>query len=106
MIDEVEDMLADVVTIEPYVGQDEYGRAQTGAAASYRARVMGDVRKVIDANGEEVVSTTKIIVAGATAIDTRDVLTLPARWTPRRPKILQAAPVTDESGLDHWVVRT
>lgn len=97
------DMMPHTVTIEPWQSIDEYGAPTYGVAVVYRARVQAKIRKIVTAQGEEVVSTITCYIAGL-EITPRDRMTLPNQFSPNQPKILGVGLISDEAGLHHSVV--
>jgi hypothetical protein len=106
-IEEFEDMMPHLVTIEPFQAQDGYGkRTYTGAVNTFQAYIMGKRTHVIGAGGEERVSKQKIILGGTPTVDVRDRITLPAPFVPDQPEILGVDYESDEEGHHHTVVLT
>ena len=64
------------VSIAPFTGRDGFGAATYGAAVSYPARVVGKVRQVRDARGQEVVSSQTVYVMTDQAFTPLDKVTL------------------------------
>ena len=100
-VDAWTDMMADTVTIAPRTGLDAFRKPTYGPAKSYRARIMGSNRRVTTAQGQEVGSSRKIILATTDVINVEDQVTLPDNFSPRQPPILSVSPVRDESGPHH-----
>jgi len=101
--DFIEDMPSTVV-IEPWQSGDAYSKPTYGAAVSYRCRLEAGAHRILDANGQEVVSMTRLFLAGSFAISTKDRLTMPAGTIPSRPPIKRVDQVHDEEGPHHTVV--
>lgn len=97
------DMMPHTVMIEPWQGVDEYGAPTYGVAVIYRARVQAKIRKIVTAQGEEVVSMLTCYIAGL-GITPQDRITLPNQFSPNQPKILDVGLISDETGLHHSVV--
>ena len=98
------DMFADEITVEPYASQDNYGAASYGEAKAIRARVEMGPKVVVNANGEEVVSSARVYVGAAVGV--RDRITLPEDAPMRQPPIIRVDPVRDENGIHHWEIYT
>lgn len=92
------------VSIAPFSAADAYGQPSYGSAASYRARVVGRVRFVRDAQGQEVVSTHTVYLASNPGVTVKDQLTLSTgdagstENTVRKPAILSVGTFPDERG--------
>lgn len=97
------DMCPHHISVEPFTGVDTYGSYTYGTAATYRARVQGKNRLVMNQQGEEAVSSITIYIASST-IGPKDRITLPAPFSPTVPNILDVQHVSDESGGHHTVV--
>ena len=97
-------LLPDTITIEPYTGADGYGAPQFGAGVSYRARIEWGPKNVMNAQGQEVVSSARIYVSCKTAFDSRSRVTLPAGRGPVNPPILLVKPATGMRGIHHTVI--
>ena len=69
-------LMGQAVSLSPYTGRDGYGEATWGTAVSYRARVVGKVRRVRSFTGEEVVSSQTVYLMSAAAVSPLDKLTL------------------------------
>lgn len=74
-------LMGQSVTVNHFTGRDGYGEAEHGAAVTYRARVVGRIRTVRSASGEEVVSTQTVYLMSAAAVSPLDKLTLSTGWT-------------------------
>jgi hypothetical protein len=101
-------MYADTVTLEAPATLNGAGEVATyGAAVTYKARCVGKIQRVTDTTGQERISSVMTYIFGApTSLSPRDRITLPARFTPRTPKILAIGQFPDESGLHHVTVIT
>jgi SPP1 family predicted phage head-tail adaptor len=108
---DLEAMLTETVSVEPFVSQDELGAATYGEAVSVKARIEAIVGRRTNAPGEEGAPAAGVFMAptmtnGAPlALSPRDRITLPARYSPRVPKVLSVFPANDEDGLHHYEVR-
>jgi hypothetical protein len=113
MIDQVAHLLDVEVDLEPWSGQDEYGRPSTGAKRTVKARVYQGMFDVMGANGMAIVARYKVILGEPVQVDPRDVLTLPASFGVRdsagtfqkpTPLIREVRPVFYRGVHDHTVV--
>jgi len=104
LLDAVAPLCQQTVTVEPYASQDAYGAETYGSPVTYQARVVGKVRRITAASGEERVSTVTVYLVDSTGLTTRDRVTLPDGWTPSQPTILAVARVPDASGAEHEVL--
>ena len=98
------DLMGQTVTIEPFTGRDGYGVPTYGPEVAYRARVVGRVRLVRNAQGQDVASMHTVYLAASPVIAPEDRLTLPDEYVPRTPPILAVSRVPDERGIHHVVV--
>lgn len=99
ILDAVDDLLAQEVSIEPYAGRDAYGKPSYGAAVTYRARVSGRARRIVNAEGDDTVSMLQVHFGTVTAPPTvRDRVTLPSPYQPTNPPILSVGCSPDEDG--------
>jgi hypothetical protein len=92
-----------VVTVEPWISQDDYGNAIYGPPSSYKARVVGRQRMVRSAIGEEVISSKTIYLNGPVELSIKDRLRLPSG---EEVTIFAIAHLPDEEGDHHTVVYT
>ena len=90
--------MADTVTIEPYSGQNVNQENTYGASVSYTCRVVGKRKSVRRPNGQEAVSTAQVYLDRHVAVDPNSRITLPSRFTPQQPPILQVESLPDEDG--------
>jgi hypothetical protein len=68
---EIDDILNDTVTIEPFLGEDTNGDRTYGTAVTYPAFVSQRIKKVLSMQGEDVVSTVSVMLDGAVVFDRR-----------------------------------
>jgi len=94
-------LLNQLITIEPASGMDAYGQSSYGTGVSVHARVEGRNRVVVDAQGNNAVSSTTIYVDGLTVVSTASRITLPNGTT---PLILAIAEMPDIDGTPHHKV--
>lgn len=97
-------MLSQSITVTPWASQDGYGKATYGAAVSYRAQVVHAQKMVRRDDGQEVLATTQVILAGQPSISTKDRITLPAAFTPNQPPLLAVESFPDERGAGYATV--
>ena len=64
------------VTIAPFSGYDGYGAASYGAGVAYNAAVVGDVKRVVGVDGQEVPSTQTVYLKSNAAVRPEDRITL------------------------------
>ena len=94
-------LLKQTITIEPASGMDAYGQSSYGTGVSVPARVEGRNRVVVDAQGNNAVSSTTIYVDGPTVVTTSSRITLPDGTT---PLILSIESMPDIDGTPHHKV--
>lgn len=100
-------MLPDSVTYEPRTATDAYGDATFGTATTYRARVVGEQKKILSFTGAEVVSAQTVYLAAAIVVQPSDRVTLSTglvgstEATAIRPPILGAKRIPDQNGTHH-----
>ena len=99
-------MAKDTVTIEPFASKNSAGEATYGTAVTYQAHCQGDVKRITNAVGEEKISTVATYLIGAVALTILDRITLPARFSPRQPPIIEVGQHTSERAWHHTVVRS
>ena len=71
-----EKLMTQTVTIAPFSSYDDYGAPSFGTAVSYRAAVVGETKRVVNAQGNEVPSQQAIYLMSAAAIRPEDRVTL------------------------------
>jgi len=94
------DLFPDSVTYE-LPTFDGMGKETDTSTSTIRAQVAGITKRVRLEDGQIVTSNVQAILAGAPGITVNHVVTLPARFTPRKPKILSVEQHTDEGGAHH-----
>lgn len=97
------DFFAETVTIEPYTGATSAKGAAYGTAVTYAARIEMRNHIVKDKSGKDVVARGRVYLGTATVPDVRDRLTLPTRFTPTQPPIIDVNSEPDENGNVHHV---
>lgn len=100
------DLMADAVLVAPFTGYSTDGYAQPafGADVTYRARVQLGPKKIVSAEGVDVVSSVQVIVGSSAAFTVKDRLTLPGDLAPATPTLLRVDQVRDETGRHHAVL--
>ena len=104
MLDDFTDFMTDIVTIEPFASQDDYGKPTFGAGVAYACRIDGATSKRVSIDGVERSVQAAVYIPGVPAIGPNDRLTMPAGWAPAQPPILRVAVFTDEAGPHHTEV--
>lgn len=69
-------LMGQSVSVAPFSGRDGYGEPTYGSAVTYRARVVGKIRNVRSASGQEVVSSQTVYLMTAAVVTPLDKLTL------------------------------
>lgn len=95
-------MLTDTLVHAAYLTQDGYGAPIYAAAVSIPARIEWEIRRVVDAMGQERVSRCKVFLDGAVVIDLRDQLILPDGTKP--PLLSLASPRDLDGTIAHHEV--
>jgi hypothetical protein len=108
---ELDGLLNQTVTLETFNSEssDGMGDPSYNTGVSYPARIDRRVRKVVNFEGNEVVSTCLIIIDGAVSLDAfgRDRITLPSSMNSTQPRILAVEEGLDELGnRSHWEIST
>lgn len=88
--------LLDVVTIEPYTGEDSQQAPTYAAGVQYQAQVLPFAELRIDASGREFTSMATVTISGQQQIDQRSRVT---GWSPLQPPIRSIRPLKGV-GLD------
>ena len=99
-------LMRDTVTLEPYASQNKSAEETFGTAVTYKARVVGRIKAVIDLTGQERVSSVTTYFGASLTVTPRDRITLPAPFVPTQPKILAVEQIPDERGQYCTVVYT
>ncbi len=99
------DMFESVVEITP-VTRDGHGNATNGVAFDVNCHISGKSRLVRNREGQEVVSSYKLIVPGDNGLTVDDHLyTLPTTYAPNdRRKAIAIKVANDENGIHHQSV--
>lgn len=94
------ELMADTVTIEPFVSMSGSQAYSYGAAVTYNAQVLPYSEQITDAQGRQWKSMARVIIPDRVAVDVRSRITLPTGFTPQQPPIRQVKPIAG-LGLDH-----
>lgn len=94
-------LMPHTVTIAARSSLNGDGSPAFGEGVDWAARVQGQSRNVRNAQGEEVVSTSRVYVGGLSGITATGRITLPDGTS---PPILAVSTVADESGDLYEVV--
>lgn len=97
-VDDFLDMMPRTVTIEPFLGRDQYTKPTYGAGVDYKARLQDRFQMVRNAEGEQVVARGIAYIACTAAVSVKDRITLPDG---SQPIILSADNEDDETGAHH-----
>ena len=107
---EIDDILNDTITIEPYTGMDVNGDRTYGAAVTYPAFVSQRIKIVKNQQGENAVSNVSVMLDGAVVLDRmcRDRITIdPGTAYASQPVILAMEAAKDGDGTRiYWEVST
>jgi len=103
-IDEFSDFLNQMVTVEPFIGNDGYGEAQFGTSVVYAARCVGKTKVMRDFNGVERVSSHTVYMNSIVNFNPKDRITLPDGYSPQQPLIIAVGSFPDEDGMHHKVI--
>lgn len=97
------DLMPDTITVEPWVSRDVHNQDTYGTTpVTYSVYIQGKTRAVRSVKGEEVVST--VAIHGTSGLSTDDRVTLPARFVPRQPPIINIDRFVDQDGARVEVV--
>jgi len=88
-----------VVQIQPYISQDGAGDPTFGTSFNLNCYSEGSSRLIVNAAGEEVLSTQVLYFDGSALIHLKDYITLGVLQYP----ILQAIPYLNERGVIEMV---
>lgn len=92
-------LMSHTVTIAPRPGVLVTGEPSApGTPQTIRCYVYGRTNIIRADDGNEKVSNVTVILDGVYGVKPTDVITLPAAWVPRSPKIVAVAIRTDERG--------
>jgi len=91
-------MMPHQVLVEPFASRDAWGNPTYGALVAYQGRIVNKRTKVINRQGNEVISNTTIFMTTASGISIDDRITLPSGYYPARPPIIGISRFPDEYG--------
>lgn len=94
------ELMGDEITIEPFASSSATQAHAYGEAVTYPAQVIAAWEKVVDRNGREMKSSTRVLIPDRVQIDPRSRITLPEGWVPRSPQIIAVRPVGGALGID------
>lgn len=104
------DLFPHTVSVAPQTGKDQFGKPTYGTDVSYRARVVGKRRQVINAVGQAVLSDQTVYLYTADVVAPSSRVTLSTGYVGStaalaiNPPILSVARMPDESGFHHTVL--
>src|SRR5262245_13424375 len=75
-------LLTQTITDAPYVGQDAYGKPSYGPAETHPARIEYRVETILNAQGQEQISSTVVYVDGDWTPTIKSRITLPDGTAP------------------------
>ena len=97
MISELRAFMTSTITVEPWTGQDVYGKATYGTAVSIAARISEKPSRVLDSAGQTVVTgATAWTDAANTVITSKDRVTLPDG---SQPPLIAVHRMPDDIGI-------
>lgn len=108
-----DDFMPNEVTVDPWQASDAWGvhALSTAARVSVQCRIEQNTRKVIDLDGNEILSRTTLFMkptttsSGAFEVHHQDRITLPSTaFNPQTPPIIVIERAEDDEGLHHWEV--
>lgn len=103
-------MMRQRLSVQPPSGKDGYGQRTYGSAVSYRCRLVGKRRQVLDVQGREVTSMWTAYLYSADVIDPESLVTLSTGDVGStesfavNPPIKSVSMFPDESGHHHTVL--
>lgn len=99
------DMMADTVTIDPWVSQSVSGvPAYAGAPVTYPCYIEMKNHLIVDAAGREIMARGRVFMGSNVVASVKDKITLPSEYVPVSPPILAVNVATDESGNHHTTI--
>lgn len=104
------DMMRQTVSVQEPSGMDTFGTQSYGTAATYRCRIVGKRRHVINALGLEVVSQQTVYLATDTMVSPQAKVTLSTADVGSTeahsltPVLLATGRYPDENGQHHTVL--
>ena len=110
MLPELVALCRSTVQVAARTSVDGYGAAVFGADVARRARLVGRLRTITNAQGQQVISTHQVYLADAGAVGPHDRVTLSTgdvnstETGARQPPILAVGLYPDELGRRHYTV--
>ena len=98
IVDDLADMMPDTVTLSTVASRDDYGVPTYNTGVEFVARVVRRHRLVRTVDGDEVISTAQVWIAGCPTISPDDQIELSDGST---PPILAVEKFQDENGPSH-----
>lgn len=96
-------LMEDTIVYEPPTAESGARVISYGTAVTYPALIQRGAKRVIGANGRDVISNVQVYIPDRVAIDQRGRVTLPAGFVPQQPPIIGVEPLKG-LGLDHTAV--
>jgi len=91
-------MMPASIGVKHVTSRDAWGNPTYGATTTYKGRIENRRRKVINRDGQEVISETALYLATTAMVDINAQITLPSGYYPTSPKIISIKRETDEYG--------
>jgi hypothetical protein len=91
-------MMPNKIGIENYISRDAWGNRTYGAKILFQGRVENRRRKVINRDGDEVISETTLYLDTISGISLDARITLPSGHYPAHPEIISLKLEEDEVG--------
>jgi len=91
-------MMPQYIGVENFVSRDAWGNRTYGAKILFRGRVENKRRKVINREGDEVLSETTLYLDTVSGISLDARITLPSGHYPAHPEIISLKLDEDEIG--------
>lgn len=102
LLDELQDMFPNSITVEPFVSSDGRGKKSYGAGVSRKCRIGQSNNKVIrDDTGIEDVSTVNAVFASLFGVTSKDRFTMSSGYKPTQPEAMSVTLAPDEDGAHH-----
>ena len=97
----------ETVTIQPWTGEDDFGKPTYGAACEFLAKIERQERATRTPQGITIRSRRLIyLYTTDTSLTVKDLLILPTGYEPLEPKIVDVRIVNDPNGVHHIVLET
>lgn len=94
-------MMPRSIGIKPMTSRDAWGNRSYGTISYYQGRIQNKRRKVINRDGDEVISETTLYLATTVNIGIDDQITMPSGFLPLHPEIIAVRPLDDDWGSHH-----